>query len=239
MHINTAGWDLSLDLEGGRISSLSHKDVIVLGTYNRMDGKKGNSHLCVPSFDKEGQEKYLLPFHGYVRNLTWNTETITRNSLVISCKTPSSETYPAELFVEQEFELTDVFTHTIRIIHKRGNAVPVNIGCHYYWDTPQGWHKSLLNGKPIDDKIENNGYSPLEKDSIIAFPHARYELKTTDFHSVMLWTSFKTDQNKKEYSDNFCCIEPILGWPGFFGSKQSIITPGSAISASIQIKTIV
>lgn len=240
MNISSKGWSLTLDLNGGRINELSYEGIKVLGTYNRIDGKAGNSHLCIPSFDKEGQEKYGLPFHGLVRNTEWFIKNESASSITLSCETLSSDTYPAQLFVEQEFALKDDFYHTVRVANIFGKDVPVNIAYHYYWDTPSGWETTKLNGQDMTEKIKTNGYSELEKDNLVVFPHAAYRLQTNGLETAVLWTSFKKyNQENKQFSNDFCCIEPVVKWPHYFGSKESILHQGETISASVCLRKVV
>ena len=164
----------------------------------------------------------------------------TQNTLCISAITPSSSSYPAELELTQKFVIDKTFSHTIIIKHLTGKAVPVNVGIHYYWDTPMGWGSATLNGNPLADKIKNNMYMDCKENNLIVFPHAQYELQLKGFHSAMFWTSFNTDEKgTKHYSQDFCCIEPIIKWPGYFGTEESILSPGKTISASIQIRKVV
>lgn len=240
MTIQGGNWDLVVDLVGGRIISLSHTKKRVVGSYHRMDGKMGTTHLCIPSFDKEGQEKYNLPFHGLVRNKEWMCKNKTERSLTLSCEISPSLSYPARLSVEQEFRLDGDFIHTIRITHLEGEGVPLNIGCHYYWDTPEGWHETQINGINMKEIIKTNGYIGLKRTNTITFPHAVYELTSSEFQSAMLWTSFKVNEKgNRIYNEDFCCIEPIIKWPHYFGSEPSIIRPGKSVSASIHIKKVV
>jgi len=236
MQFSNKHWALSLDLNGGRIQELSHREVKVFGTYTRTDGKMGNTHLCIPSFDKEGQEKYGLPFHGLVRNIPWTIKNKSADSVVIECKTASSVLYPAQLSVEQEFKLGTSFIHTIRVAHSGGGTVPLNMGCHYYWNTPKGWGQSLLDDVSIENGIQTNGYVELQEKSTIRFPHASYVMNTQGFHTAVLWTSFKTIENdKKEYSQDFCCIEPVIGWPKYFGSEKSMLKNGEVKTVSMSL----
>ena len=240
MNLTFNNWSLALDLNGGRIQELVHKGTKVFGMYHRFDGKVGNTHICAPSFDKEGQEKFGLPFHGYARTLQWIAEKQTADTLSISTITPSSKMYPASLKISQAFSLNEYFIHTVSLSHSFGKAIPVNIGIHYYWDTPKGWEKSSLNEEQLSTDIKTNGYMNLKKTNTIVFPHAKYELTSNGFRSAVLWTSFKVDnQGNKQFNNDFCCIEPVIEWPHFFGSKQSILHPGETISASIQIKKVV
>ncbi|MFH0772988.1 MAG: hypothetical protein V1922_01620 [bacterium] len=240
MNLSSNGWSLSLDLNGGRIQNLVNNGVKVFGTYQRIDGKVGNTHICVPSFDKEGQDKYGLPFHGLVRNMKWHVIKKSISSVTISCTTFSSQEYPATLMVEQEFDLKNSFVHIVRVTNTQGSGVPVNIGVHYYWDTPKGWRATTMDDQNIAHKIESNGYVDLKKECSIIFPHASYQVRVEGFRSVVLWTSYKAnDQGNKSFSDDFCCIEPVIEWPHFFGSKTSILRSGATVSASICVKKVV
>jgi galactose mutarotase-like enzyme len=240
MYITSNNWALSLSLNGGRVENLSYNDIKVFSTYNRIDGKLGNTHLCIPSFDKEGIEKYNLPFHGLVRNAVWNMERRTENEISISTITQASTTYPASLKVEQVFLMDKDFSHTIIVSHISGEAVPVNIGVHYYWDTPRGWNETQINNTNIATNFETNGFIKLEQTNKVVFPHATYQLTSKGFNNAVLWTSFKTNEmGEKQYSQDFCCIEPVLGWLGYFGTERSILRPGKSISASISLKKVV
>ena len=240
MELTFNNWSLFLDLDGGRIQELTHKGIKVFGTYHRIDGKIGNTHICAPSFDKEGQEKFGLAFHGYARTLQWKVEKQTADTIIISTITLSSKTYPASLKISQEFSLNEHFIHTVSLSHLSGKAVPINIGVHYYWDTPKGWGKSSLNDEPLSTNIKTNGYMNLKKINTVVFPHTTYELTSNGFRSAVLWTSLKIDgQENKLFSNDFCCIEPVLEWPHFFGSEQSILHPSETISASIRIRKVV
>ncbi|MCX6731249.1 MAG: hypothetical protein NTZ55_05355, partial [Candidatus Roizmanbacteria bacterium] len=187
MNLICNDWSLTLDLSGGRIRELTYKGERVFGTYKRIDGKMGNTHICAPSFDKEGQEEYQLPFHGYARTLIWSGEQVSDDTLRIKTITPSSQKYPAELELTQTFSLSDIFNHIIEVKNSKGDEVPVNMGIHYYWDTPQGWKESTLNGKKLSSYIESNGYIDLTNESTITLPQAKYQMTSDGLHTVMLW----------------------------------------------------
>lgn len=237
MNVTYKKWSLTLDLNGGRIKELTCGGTKFFGTYQRVDGKIGNTHICAPSFDKEGQEKYNLPFHGYARTLTWNVVEKTDDSIKISATTPISHSYPGQLELTQQFTLKDSFTHIVSAKHLSGSEVPFNVGFHYYWDTPKGWTESTLNDQPLMPWISSNGHMNLLEKNTISFAHARYELTVQGLHSAVLWTAFNNERHL--YNNEFCCIEPVIGWPGYFGTKESILHPGEGISASIQIKKVV
>lgn len=239
MYISSNNWSLSVDLNGGRIKELSFNDQRVFGTYRRIDGKEGNTHICVPSFDKEGIEKYSLPFHGLVRNAVWTEELRTKNSIQISTLTTPSQSYPASLLVTQTFELGSSFSHKVSVVHLTGEPVPVNCAIHYYWDTPQGWEGTRINNTNSETNIRTNGFVKLEEQNIIQFPHAKYQLTSHGFNNAVTWTSFTGEGNEKKCSTDFCCIEPVVGWPDYFGSKESMLNPGETVSASIELKKVV
>lgn len=237
MEINSNKWSLSLDLDGGRIKDLKFDNIPVLGTYNRVDGKMGNTHICAPSFDKEGKEKYNLPFHGYARTLMWNSVHQSANTIEIKTVTSATPEYQAQLELTQRFTLDKTFKHDIEIRHIDGQEVPMNIGVHYYWDTPQGWHPSTLNDQPLMPYISSNGYLDLTQKNTIVFPHATYEMAVRGLHTVALWTAFNTVAHL--YNNEFCCIEPIIKWPGYFGKPESFIKPRETVSVSVELQKVV
>jgi len=239
MNIENNNWSLILDLNGGRIKELKYKNTLVFGTYNRIDGKEGSTHICAPSFDAEGQEKYNLPFHGFARTLLWGVKRPTADSIVLTTHTLQTEAYPAELELTQEITLGSYFKHKVSVNHLKGGEVPVNIGIHYYWDTPQGWSTTKINNMKMKTSIETNHYTALQANNTIIFPHATYELQAEGIHSAALWTSFVYEGYEKKYSQDFCCIEPIKGWPDYFGTEKSILKPGMSVSASVRIKKVV
>ena len=226
-----------LDLQGGRILELSNREKKILGTYTRLDGKVGSTHICAPSFDKEGQDpRWNLPFHGYARTLIWTVEKQTESSVTISTYTAPTPTYNALLKLSQTFTMELVFSHSVEIANIKGDAVPVNVGLHYYWDTPNGWENVKVNRKSQMTNIKENGYCDLQEVNSVEFPHATYTLTSHGFQSAALWTSFASDtKGVKQYSQDFCCIEPIIKWPGYFGSEESIIEVGKSKVVKLEI----
>lgn len=237
--LKNKNWCLDIDLQGGRIIELSYQNLKVLGTYKRLDGKVGNTHICAPSFDKEGQDpKWNLPFHGYARTLDWIVEEQTETSVTISTHTTPTPTYNAQLKLSQMFSLDDAFSHTVKVTNNKGDAVPVNVGLHYYWDTPNGWETLKINNKSQMTNVKENGYIDLEESNIIKLQHATYQLISHGFHSAALWTSFALNTNgSKKYSQDFCCIEPIVKWPGYFGSEESMLRQGATKDVKVQISS--
>lgn len=226
-----------VDLQGGRILELSKREKKILGTYTRLDGKVGSTHICAPSFDKEGQgSQWNLPFHGYARTLDWTVEKQTENSVTISTYTTPTPTYNAQLKLSQTFTMDLVFSHSVEIANIKGDAVPVNVGLHYYWDTPNGWENVRVNHESQMTNIKENGYCDLQEVNNVEFPHATYTLTSHGFQSAALWTSFSIDTDGvRHYSQDFCCIEPIIKWPGYFGEDVSFLTEGQQKIVEISI----
>ncbi len=227
-------WGLSLDLKGGRIVSLYHGDRKILGTYNRIDGKAGNTHVCLPNFADEGKA-LGLPFHGPPRTLQWVVKERRRYSLVIECDIPKTKLYPAKIHVEQSFRLQNNFVHEIKATNCGNSPVPLNIGCHYYWDTPNNWKEVLINGKDVSYKIQTNGFQEFRTQNVIQFPGVSYSITQTGFSDVVLWTGFKIENDTKIFDTAYCCIEPVRGRGVFFGSPSSLLLPKDSVSTSFQI----
>ncbi len=234
IRLDSSGWGLSLDLKGGRIVSLYHGDKKILGTYNRIDGKAGNTHVCLPNFADEGRT-LGLPFHGPPRTLSWTVKARRRYSLVIACDIPSTELYPSTLHIEQLFMLQNSFVHEIKATNCGNFPVPLNIGCHYYWNTPSDWRGTRINGKDISDKIQTNGLQELLPQNIIQFPGFSYTVTQTGFSDIVLWTGFKKEDNEKIFDTSYCCIEPVRGKGSFFGSPSSLLHPKESVSTSFRI----
>ncbi len=185
---------LLINLQGGKIEELVLDDVKILGTYDRIDGKTGSTHICVPNFASEGTKEYGLPFHGPARNLEWQVVNQSENSLEIKVIIEALEKYKSSLEVTQIFTLSPChlaefhevpinscfpigdsskakerltfrsdeggeipcFAHEVHVKNIGTVAVPVNIGIHNYFDTPNGWQNARLNNKNIKEEIEKN-----------------------------------------------------------------------------------
>ena len=141
---------LQINLSGGRIQELVLNTVPILGTFTRIDGKKGNTHLCVPNFGKEGTEKYNLPNHGPARKAKWQFINQTDSSLTIGYDMPKAGSYPTTLSIVQIFSLTNnTCKHEVQITNSGSKKAPVNLAIHYYWHTAQGWSNIQLNNQNV------------------------------------------------------------------------------------------
>ena len=101
-------WILEVDLNGGRIVNLIKDDQKILGTFERIDGKKGNTHICTPNFANEGVEKFGFIFHGPFRNAEWNLASSKEDSLEIKCEIDG-------LLVRQKFLINEEFEQIIEM----------------------------------------------------------------------------------------------------------------------------
>lgn len=201
------GWKLAVDLSGGRIVSLSHGETLLLGTFTRADGKKGNTHVCVPNFADEMTAEYGLPFHGPARSLEWKEEYADGTNLTIIAQLPATDKYPAELYVAQEFEAgKDSFIHKITVENAGGETVPVDVGIHNYWATPQGWEGMKVNGRDVAALIRANGSVALRKSNTLTLPDKRIRLKVKNFADAMLWSAGKEGKFDAQYA----CVEPVF-----------------------------
>jgi len=232
--LDCLNWHLEIDLKGGRIIELSRSGEAVLGTFARIDGKTGNTHICVPNFGNEGTAQFGLPFHGPARNLEWQTEHITGDSLTILCELPPSASYTGELYAAQVFELKkDSFSHTVTVENTGESAAPVNVGIHNYWATPDGWEGAKLNGTDITAQIRENGSGSLRKSNTITFPGGRkYKLKVKGFSDMMFWSAGSGGQNDRSYA----CLEPVhlLSDPPK-ALKEKMLQPGRQRTVSQEI----
>jgi galactose mutarotase-like enzyme len=228
-------WLLDIDLQGGRISELHYQNQIILGTFDRIDGKKGNTHLCVPNFGAEGKE-LDLPFHGPARNERWKIIKQTNDSLTITWEMLPTEKYPGHLIVEQEFILEDGFKQTVNVMN-RGKTVPVNLGIHNYWATPNGLENASVNGIDITTGIETNNSIKVKNKNEIIFSGMKPIIWELDgFNDAVLWTGFKREGEKTIYDQKYCCIEPVRSYDkNYFGSERSLLKTGKSFPVSQQI----
>lgn len=230
--IQNQKWRGEIDLQGGRIVNLYYGDRQILGTYNRIDGKKGNTHICVPNFGKEGAEEFGLPFHGGGRSKVWNKELGIRNKesgiknkeegkIKIGCLLPKTEKYPADLLVSQTFSFHEnSFIHSIAVEHKSGEPVPLNIGIHNYWNSPDGWNGLKVNGNDITKQVRENGFISLQEKNSIELPgQSPIFLEVSGFSQAVVWSGFKGN----DFDQKYVCIEPVRGMGNFFKSRNGII----------------
>ena len=111
---------------------------------------------------------------------------------------------------------------TIEITNIGDKPVPVNLGVHYYWATPESWQGTQINKKRYQ-RINFSEQKPLNIEQI-------------GFSNAVLWTGFKEEDNKKTFDQKYCCIEPVIGTGNYFGSDKSMLFPGYSIKAELSVQ---
>lgn len=215
--------NVTVDCAGGRIHELVLRGRSILGTYPRIDGKEGATHVCVPNFAAEGTSTYALPFHGPARGLKWEVREQTAQALTITCEIPPSSAYPAPLHVVQPLSIGASFVHVVSVTNMGAQAVPVNIGIHNYWDTPHGWRGTQVNGADVSHAIATNGSINAEPQNTIIFPgQTPMLMQTQSAQHLVTWTGVKNGA----FDEAYACIEPVHCYdPSFFGSPVSMLMP--------------
>ncbi|MCW1948966.1 MAG: hypothetical protein KIH89_000745 [Candidatus Shapirobacteria bacterium] len=230
--IEKNNWVLEIDLEGGRIVALIKGNQKILGTFDRVDGKKGNTHICTPNFANEGVEKFGFIFHGPFRNTVWNLVTQNDDGLEIGCEIDG-------LLVRQKFLVNDEFEQIIEVINNSEERKRVNVAMHNYWETEFGWQGTRLNGVDISEGFKTNPEVKLEKENILEFPGKLPIIwKVENFKLTKLWTGFKQENGEKFYDQKYVCLEPEMEFEGFVETEESWLELGKKISLcqNLQIK---
>ena len=216
-------WKLNVDLEGGRIIKLEKRDQKILGTFDRIDGKQGNTHVCVPNFAAEGIEKYGFIFHGPFRNSEWKLVNQTDNSLEINCEIEA-------LNVSQKFKIDNNFEQEIIISNKSTEAKRVNVGMHNYWDTEFSWEEAKFNGIDITQGIKDSVDFKIEKDNVLELPNkVPINWHLFGFQYIKLWTGFKEENGEKIFDQKYVCVEPIMEREGFVENETSLLKSGGEL----------
>ena len=216
-------WLLEVDLDGGRIYKLACGDQLILGTFERIDGKNGNTHVCVPNFANEGVEKYGFVFHGPFRNAAWEVLGKSDTALEIKCEIDG-------LSVKQFFRLTDSFIQDIEVLNNSNKKKRVNLAVHNYWDTKFGWQGTKLNGFDITEGIKTNPEISLKDLNIIEIVGKKNIFwKVENFKLAKLWTGVKKENGVNSYDRKYICIEPEMEFEGFVETEKSWLLPGQRI----------
>jgi len=212
--IQNGDWVLVIDLNGGRVRELKYKNEVVLGTYKRIDGKDGNTHVCCPNFGSEGMDRFNLPFHGPFRSLEWKLIDKNENKIEIEIEN-------LDLKIKQIFKLTNNFEQKVIIKNLSKKARLVNVAIHNYWDSRNGWNGTRLNGKIINDLVESDSNQILSNINVLEIPgKQKYNWSLKGFKYGQFWTSFNEFNNGKTYDQNYVCIEPSLEKQGFLEEEK-------------------
>jgi len=216
-------WNLEIDLNGGRIKKLERDGELILGTFERIDGKEGNTHICVPNFAAEGMDKHGFIFHGPFRNSEWVLVDKTENSWEIVCEIDG-------LNVDQKFKTGENFEQEIRVRNVSSDPKRVNVAMHNYWATEDGWEGAKLNGMDITEGIKESIDLETKKENILEIPNKKnINWQLTGFKYVKLWTGFKEENDKKIFDKNYICVEPTMEKEGFVETDESFLPPGEEI----------
>ena len=225
VQLDFESWELVVDLEGGRIDSLKNKGILILGSFERIDGKRGNTHICVPNFANDGVKKYGLPFHGFFRNAPWVLVQKTEIILEISCETMGFD-------VHQIFSLNkEYFSQKLTVENKNEGEKPVNVAIHNYWSSELGWQGATLNGFDLSMGIKQSDFINLRQLNDLDIPgKPLIKWQLMGFNYGKLWTSFLEEGNNKIFDNNYLCIEPIIERDeNYYGSEESMLQPKTKI----------
>jgi galactose mutarotase-like enzyme len=237
------GDSLEVNRHGGRIR-LSLGNTKILTSEIRSDGKPAETHPCTPIFGKKGGEQFGLLQHGNMRN---EDCAVTLENGVISIEheitdKPAFEapkSYPSGVEAKQRLSLEDgVFTCETAHTNNGDEKAPVSFAEHLYWDAPQGYMGTRVNGRDVTTLIESDAAIPLDAVNLIQIPGLPdIEFKQEGFGFLMLWVG--KDPNGKP-DKKYVCLEPSEGDPeNFFGSPESFIEPKARRTNwfSISVKT--
>jgi hypothetical protein len=221
VELNLGEWDLVVDLEGGRINSLKNKGILILGSFERIDGKRGNTHVCIPNFADNGVKEYGLPSHGPFRDAPWVLVQKSENVLEINCEN-------WELDVHQVFSFSgEYFSQKVIIENKSGEEKPVNAALHNYWSSELGWQGLTLNGFDLSLGVKRSDFinlGQLNNLDIPGKPLIKWQL--VGFKYARLWTGFLEESGNKIFDNSYVCIEPVIEKDeNFFGSEKSMLLP--------------
>ena len=229
LKIEKNNWILKVSLDGGRIKDLKYKDEIILGTFERIDGKTANTHICAPNFGNEGIKKFSLPFHGPFRNERWNLISKTDDKMEI-------ESIVNDLKVIQSFELSDSFSQKISVENLSQEAKIVNIAIHNYWDSINGWYGTRLNGMVIDNLIMSDVGEGIGRENIVEIP-GKMSIKWSfdGFKNCQFWTGVKEENSRKKYDQKYVCLEPSLEKQGFLDNGENNLEAGEKLELGQRI----
>jgi hypothetical protein len=230
--IENKDWVLEVDLNGGRIVNLLKNSQKILGTFERIDGKNGNTHICTPNFANEGIEKFGFIFHGPFRNNEWQIIKQDKKSLEINCEIDG-------LLVIQRFLIDEEFEQIIEIKNNSSENKRINVAMHNYWDTTAGWQGAKLNGIDISEGFKTSPEMELKKENVLEFPNKKPIIwKIENFKLAKLWTGFKEENGEKKYDQKYVCIEPEMEFEGFVETEKSWLKANKVIILNQKINLI-
>lgn len=228
--IENNGWFLEIGLDGGRIVKLEKDRQMILGTYNRIDGKLGNTHVCVPNFSAEGVEKLGYTYHGLFRNGEWRVVNQSQNSLEISFEIEN-------LVVNQIFEIGEDFSQKVIVKNVGNEKKRVHVAIHNYWDTEFGWSGIKLNGNDITAGFIDNPEIKIEKNNILEIKDKKViHWQVENLKKAKLWTAVKEENGKRIFDEKYVCIEPMMEFEGFVETDESWLNPKDELIVEQRIR---
>ena len=231
LYVSTSGAKITLTLQG----------IPVLGSFERGDGKTGVTHPCTPIFGPDKKNRFGLKQHGNMRNENVDVKSIA-DSIIVS-HTITDHGYPKGLSVKQIMSVEEGMFTLVMIHTNNGKEhAVVNAGEHCYFDAPNGYSGTKVNGRDITRLIEENAdgiaIELLDANTIQIPGKPEIILEQNGFHNAMLWVG--KAPGSKAIDAAYICIEPVEDDPNsnFFGSKKSKIPAGQSRSAmfSLSIK---
>ncbi len=228
--------DDSVQIEeiGAAICQLVLGGAVILTSVLRGDGKRAATHPCTPNFGPETDTSFGLPQHGPMRNDTVRIER--KENEVTAIYSVNCGTYPPGLTVIQRFTLSHgVFSLETIHTNTSNTPLPVNFGEHLYWDTPDGWDGTVLNGVNITDAIRTNDVVELKSTNILQLPgKPAVKLTQSGLPLAMCWAYGSQDRG---FDSRYACIEPIQGNPKehYFGSQASLLAPSSTHTVTLAV----
>lgn len=238
IEIETADHDTLRVASNGAKITLSLQGTSILGSFARGDGKNGITHPCTPVFGPDRNNLYGLKQHGNMRNETIDIKQVAEN--IIVTHTLHDEGYPEGMSVKQIMGVEDGVFSMVMIHTNMGTTdAAVNAGEHCYFEAPEGYEGTKINGEDITSLIKDNWDGipvRLEDENTIEIPgKPKMTLTQNGFAYAMVWVGKNPDS--KALDQTYICIEPVEGDPtgDFFGSDESMIKAGQSRSAMFSL----
>jgi galactose mutarotase-like enzyme len=139
----------------------------------------------------------------------------------------------------------DQFSFKIRLENGSEGSRPANLGVHGYFDAPQRWEGTTVNGTRISrEMLDNRTNKPgvvivdLSESNIIQIPGQKpVELRVKGFKKAVIWVFQKSEEgNEPVFDENYICIEPIQDVPEAFGKPETEIPPGGSTEVEMTLR---
>ena len=229
LRVNSLGAKIEVSLGG----------IPLLGSFSRGDGKVGVTHPCTPIFGPDRKSLYGLSQHGKMRSEVCIV-TNTKDGFAVSHDI-TDPGYPAGMKVVQMMSMSDdVFTFEMTHTSTGDKEAAVNAGEHCYFDAPEGYIGTKINGQDVTKLIEDNydGIAiDLEEKNVIKIPgKPEFELSQQGLKKAVVWVG--KNPETKTIDQTYVCIEPVEDDPfgNFFGSPESMIPSGKSRTVRFSLR---